>query len=475
MNYIVMKTLILISFSFLLLILLTVTVQADPLTVHPDNPRYFTDGSGKAIYMTGSHNWGVLTNRNNGFPEVEYIKFLDYMVDNNQNFLRLWAPARVWDPPGGNNEYRTPTIYQRTGPGTATDGRLKFDLTKYDPAYTNNLRSLVEAARHRGIYVSVMLFEGWWNAKPKVRDAAWYGHPYNPLNNINNLTVTTTNVHTLALPRVVSLQKGYIKNIIDAVNHYDNILYEIVNEDKMGSSAWQIHLMNYIKKYESTKPKQHIVWLTSKAWGTNDDWLWRSTAEAVSPSRLSYCRDPNEPYITNPPVTDGSKVVLLDTDHFLGCGDYDWRRFVWKGFFRGYNPIVMDPYLYHKTWVLDPDIVSATGYTRIYGIKMNLAGMTPSDNAGDCSTTYCLRNPGQEYLIYQPHHHSLAVNLVAGDYNYEWFNPELGTISETGTLTADGGNHVFSIPSTMAEDAVLYLKRRSNDTGATIPTTAPNQ
>ncbi|MCI0541159.1 MAG: hypothetical protein L0Z50_38645, partial [Verrucomicrobiales bacterium] len=28
-----------------------------PLTVLKANPRYFTDGSGKAVYLTGSHNW----------------------------------------------------------------------------------------------------------------------------------------------------------------------------------------------------------------------------------------------------------------------------------------------------------------------------------------------------------------------------------------------------------------------------------
>jgi hypothetical protein len=257
------------------------------------------------------------------------------------------------------------------------------------------------------------------------------------------------------------------------VNNYDNIIYEIVNEDKMGSSEWQIHLMDYIKKYESTKPKQHIVWLTSKAFGTDDAWLWNSTAEAVSPSRLSYCRDPNEPYITNPPVNDGSKVVILDTDHFLGCGNYDWRRFIWKSFFRGYNPIVMDPYLYHESWVLAPDIVPAMGYTRIYGIKMDLADMIPSDSADDCSTTYCLKNPGREYLVYQPDHHSFTVNLVAGDYDYEWFDPDSGIISESGTITAGGGNHAVSIPSSIAGDAVLYLKHRSNDTVAT-PAAVPH-
>ena len=28
-----------------------------PLRVHPENPRYFTDGSGRAVYLTGSHVW----------------------------------------------------------------------------------------------------------------------------------------------------------------------------------------------------------------------------------------------------------------------------------------------------------------------------------------------------------------------------------------------------------------------------------
>jgi hypothetical protein len=31
-----------------------------PLRVHPDNPRYFTDGSGQVIYLTGSHTWSNL-------------------------------------------------------------------------------------------------------------------------------------------------------------------------------------------------------------------------------------------------------------------------------------------------------------------------------------------------------------------------------------------------------------------------------
>ncbi|MGE3776134.1 MAG: hypothetical protein AB7F89_03030 [Pirellulaceae bacterium] len=37
-----------------------------PLRVHPDNPRYFTDGSGKAVYLTGSHVWNTLQDQGTG-------------------------------------------------------------------------------------------------------------------------------------------------------------------------------------------------------------------------------------------------------------------------------------------------------------------------------------------------------------------------------------------------------------------------
>src|SRR5262245_55679789 len=37
-----------------------------PLGVHPTNPRYFTDGSGKAAYLTGSHTWSNLQDIDHG-------------------------------------------------------------------------------------------------------------------------------------------------------------------------------------------------------------------------------------------------------------------------------------------------------------------------------------------------------------------------------------------------------------------------
>jgi len=53
-----------------------------PLTVHPSNPRYFTDGSGKAVYLTGSHTWNNLQH-NQGYPSVDYDEYLDFLQEYN--------------------------------------------------------------------------------------------------------------------------------------------------------------------------------------------------------------------------------------------------------------------------------------------------------------------------------------------------------------------------------------------------------
>ena len=55
-----------------------------PLRVHPTNPRYFTDdtkgpdGTFKAVYLTGSHTWGNLTD---GYkhPQFDFAKYLDFL------------------------------------------------------------------------------------------------------------------------------------------------------------------------------------------------------------------------------------------------------------------------------------------------------------------------------------------------------------------------------------------------------------
>jgi hypothetical protein len=62
----------------------------------------------------------------------------------------------------------------------------KFDLEKFNPGYFDRLRSRVIAARDRGIYVGVMLFQG-WSIYNHDYGNPWPLHPFNQSNNINGI------------------------------------------------------------------------------------------------------------------------------------------------------------------------------------------------------------------------------------------------------------------------------------------------
>ncbi len=314
-----------------------------PLRVHPDNPRYFTDGSGRAIYLTGSHTWASLQDTLPVEGEqrpFDYDAYLDFLEEHNHNFFRLWAwESTLWVARDSKHALITPLPFVRTGPGEALDGQPQFDVTQFNQAYFDRLRRRVETAQERGCYVAVMLFQGFSVARksPERQDTPWEGHPLNKGNNRNGINGDADGdgegyeVHTLSNPAVTRVQEAYVRKVIDAVNDLDNVIYEISNESHGDSTQWQYHFIRFIHEYERSKPKQHPVWM-SYQWdgiagaGRNED-LWKSPAEALSPAHDDNRRGAR-PYRTDPPATNAGKVILCDTDHIWGVGgDVAW---VWK-------------------------------------------------------------------------------------------------------------------------------------------------
>ncbi len=454
-----------------------------PLKVHPSNPRYFTDGSGKAIYLTGSHHWGNLQDGAEiGHPlrSLDYSQYLDFLQSHHHNFMRMWACEG-----GVNHTYCDPLPYARTGPGTALDSKPKFDLHHFNQSYFDRLRSRVIAARDRGIYVGIMLFNG-WSIYDHGYGNPWPFHSFNQANNTNEINGDPdhdgqgTEVHTLQVRAINALQQAYVRKVIDSVNDLDNVLYEITNETAGFSKDWQYHMIRLIQDYEASKPKQHPVGMTyfDSGWEGALDALLTSAADWISPGNDGKVAD----YANNPPPATGKKVLLSDTDHFFGVGgDHNW---VWKTFTRGLNPIYMDPL--HMITGLGPDppgadaARNAMGHTRFYANRMDLAAMVPRSDL--CSTAYCLANPGFEYLVYlpfgshwletwielMPHpietwinslnlfHRTVTVDLspASSVLSVEWFHP-IQEISVTGGTVTGGGKQNFTAP--FEGDAVLYL------------------
>lgn len=435
-----------------------------PLRQSDRNSRYFMDGRGNLVYLTGSHTWSNLQdNGGSATPSpFDYGRYLDFLEQRHHNFFRLWTweQTRWTIETFDTNYWFAPWKYQRTGPGLALDGLPRFDLTQFNQAYFDRLRARVIEAGDRGFYVSVMLFDGWSVSKTKVGSGLnpWQGHPFNRANNVNGVDgdldgdSSGEETHELRNAAVLALQEAYVRKVVETVNDLDNILYEISNESHGNSQDWQYHLIHAIKAYENTLPKQHPVGMTVEYPGASNADLYASPADWISPAE--------EP--GGPPVADGRKVVIADTDHLCGiCGD---RKWVWRSFTRGENPIFMDGYdgagygVGGVGFVFDlPRWVSLRanlGYTRDFALRVNLARMTPRDDVS--STRYALVEDGAAYVIYQPESGEFTATVRSGLYAFEWFNPSTGIVASSGRINVGTGASLFRPP--FDGDAVLFLE-----------------
>jgi hypothetical protein len=447
----------------------TLTVSGSPapgpLQVSTVNPRYFADPSGRIVYLTGSEYWKTIQDNGTANPPTAFdnVAFLNFLQQRNHNFTRLymWEQAR-WSAETNLSHWFSPTPYLRTGPGTAADGGPRFDVTKVNPEYLARVRSRVIAAGARGIYVSVMLFNG-WSIGTKASSTAgnpWLAHPFNSANNINGIDGDPNGdgrgaeTQTLSIPAVTASQEAYVRAVIDAVNDLDNVIFEISNESDQSADAWQYHMINFVRTYEASKPKQHPIGMTvpypTVPQGANTDVL-NGAADWVSINGD----------VNNPVVADGSKVSLLDTDHLCGiCGD---AASPWRSFTRGHNTLLMDGYdgspgvgdpKYNPSDPIWEEIRTNMGYARSYALRMDLARAVPR---GDLSSSgYCLAVPGSEYLVFLPSGGSANVNLaaVSGSRTVEWFNPANGQTTPGGTVA---GGSVVALTAPFTGMAIVYI------------------
>ena len=424
------------------------------LRVLASNPRYFTNGSGRPVYLTGSHVWWNLAGdmtwdfclRRPAVP-FSYDSYLRELAGYGHNFIRLWAYGLTrWDSCGTIASLDLHP-WPRTGPGLALDGKPRFDLRRFDPAYFNRLRDRVRRAEKRGFYVSVMLFEG-WTVQFEEDGWGWRGNPFNPANNVNGIDADANRdgsgreLHTLAVPRITAVQDAYVRKVVDTVNSFDNVLYEIANESHLGSIPWQYRLIDLVKAYERRKPKRHPVGMTYVQGDHANASLLRSKADWISPYGGDWVKDP--------PPADGRKVVLLDTDHLCGvCGGSD---FVWKSFLRGHNPIYMDPFDTH------PDRFAARramGAARKVARAVDLARLRPRFELA--STGYVLARPGVQYVVYQPGAEPFWLDVGReATYRGVWTNARDGRERLFGPRRLAGR---AQLTAPWREPAVLRLRR----------------
>ena len=290
--------------------------------------------------------------------------------------------------------------------------------------------------------------------------------PVSPTNNINGINgdpggdESGEETHELLIPAVTAIQETYLRKVVDTVNDLDNVLYEISNESQANSVKWEYHMIGAIKSYEASKPKQHPVGM-SVIWpeGNNQD-LLVSPADWIAPKEYE-----------GEVLINKGKVVLDDTDHWFGIGGD--RKWAWKRFMTGTNPVFMDAYdvsSYREHDEIggfrttEPRWMSLRlnlGYIQTYANRVDLVNMVPRSDL--VSTGYCLASsqPGKvQFLVYIPQGNIVSLDLsrFPGAFVVEWFDPETG-LSVCDSSREGGVNCLFRSP--FQWESVLFLDRSS--------------
>jgi hypothetical protein len=491
---------------------------AGPLVVAAANPRYFTVASDtrRAVYLTGSHIWN---NLHDGMgpgaacaetaERLDFGEYLDFLEARGHNFIRLWRWEQFKSQAAGGDFHlaRPPPRWPGPGPGAPTDGRPRFDLDRFDQAFFDRLRARVAAAGERGIYVSVMLFDGWALHLSPAPDHV-EGHPFHAANNVNGVGIgSIVDYQVLPLdPRVQALQEAYIRKAVETLHDLPNLLWEVANESSGGgkadpafaqalgqagtpewgdSTAWQYWVIDRVREHEAAMgADRHPTGMTMQfpvpqQTSVNDP-LFASRAEWISPgyddevfAGGGHPMAPGSPqsrWLEDPPAADGRKVVISDTDHYApGRGDPLWA---WKSFLRGNQPILMDMGLIGGVDPPDPSAGGpmsyaafeparhAMGDTLRFARRMDLIAMAPREDLS--STGFALANPGEEYLVLAPGGAAapFTVRLEPGTYSAEWFGVERRATVPGATTTVERSQAVsFSAPSEASGPSVLYLER----------------
>ena len=236
------------------------------------NPNYFQDSevirSFFAVRIRGTH--FKIRGTNGTVRPLDFDAFVAFLQAHGHNFTLLWTtelprfrslPSTESSPPDFTV---SPFPWARTGPGSATDGQPRFDLTRFDQAYFDRLRNRVQKLQHAGIYAGVYLFSGEFLLRFRF---AGDGYPFSGPNNVNGIddgyrggsaASAVTSVTMTAASPITEFQDGYVKKVIDTLNDLPNVLWIVSEEAPINSTWWNDHLISVVRAYEKGKlPAPH--------------------------------------------------------------------------------------------------------------------------------------------------------------------------------------------------------------------------
>jgi hypothetical protein len=219
------------------------------------------------VLLTASEHYGAVMNR-----PFRFERYLADAADKRMTLTRLFMLFRELQTP--INPYSTckpespdyVAPFERSGPGRALDGELKYDLDRPNPEFFERLHRFLSLASDYGIIVEVVLLSNTY--APHI----WEINPLNARNNINGLEdIEWPDYLSQRHPKLFERQSAHVRKIAEELNRYDNLLYEICNEPAGGApgragtasvdevNQWLMALIGVVRQTEAGLPNQHMI------------------------------------------------------------------------------------------------------------------------------------------------------------------------------------------------------------------------
>ena len=441
----------------------------DPIALHPENPHYFLWRTEPTILVTSGEHYGAVLNR-----AFNYTRYLATLQSYEFNLTRTFSGAYC-EPPGAFKIARNTLApargdlicpWARSKTPGYTNGGNKFDLTKWDDGYFRRLTDFVAEAGRRDVVVELVLF------CPFYKDPMWELSPMNSRNNVNGIgAVKRTDVYALKNKDLLAVQDAMVRRIIEALNNFDNVYYEICNEPYFGgvTMEWQNHIAETIVRAESKLKARHLIAqnIANKTKKIEDP------NPHVSVFNFHYAKPPvavAENYHLNRVLGDDEtgfsgddrvKPYRIEAWDFLIAGGAVYSNLDYSfavGYENGTAPINAPggggPKLRRQLEILK-DFMSGFDFIAMKPDNSTIAGGVTKG-----TTARALVESGRAYAIYVNGNNvrQLQIKLPQGQYKAEWIDTKTGKIDRAESLRHDGGTHSLDAPR-YSDDIALRIVR----------------
>lgn len=448
-------------------------LYAQPISLHPANPHYFSYNNKPVILVTSGEHYGAVINL-----DFDFIIYLNELKSKGLNLTRTFTGAYV-EPQGAFNisentlappSERFICPWMRSAEAGYSNGGNKFDLTRWNTDYFSRLKNFVSAAQDRNIIVELALF------CPFYEEVQWKISPMNALNNINNVgNIAKDDVYTLDKSgELLSIQDGLIRKIVNELKAFDNVIYEICNEPYFGgvTMEWQHHIASLISDTEKAIGVRHLISQNI----ANDSARITNPHPGVSVFNFHYATPPTavkQNYHLN-------KVIGDNETGFKGQKDSTYRKEGWEIILAGgalYNNLDYSFTATHENGTYEypenqpgggsTELRMQLGHLKKFVDEFDFIKMKPDRSfisrglpAG--ARAHVLAEPGMQYAAYilKGSHVALEVTLPAGTYSVGWMNPVTGVYVKKEKLRHSGGNVKIISPEYTYDIALKIIKNK---------------